>query len=195
MNVYGLKSLAFGTPGTSLEATPRDKYVLSEEEKVQLRGYFESFDYEKNGNLDKEELRYLLTALDFPMNSKQINEMLISLVPEAAKRGTVHLEEFETIMAEQYSHVDPIEDLKKSFRQFDHDSTGKITVENLREMADRMGENPTEADLSSLIDEFDVDEDGGLSLDEYLSIFEHHKITSKISVPNPSKNKKNLSHR
>ena len=105
MNNYGLKLMAFGTPGTSLEATPREPYMLSEKQKADVKRYFEHFDYERSGFLDKLELQYLMKALDFPMKSKQIDELVKSVGPEAAERGSITLEQFETIMAVSYTHL------------------------------------------------------------------------------------------
>ena len=179
MNNYGLKQMAFGTPGTSVEATPREPYILSEKQKADLKKYFEHFDFERNGILDKLELQYLMNALDFPMKSKQIDELVKSLGPEAAERGAITLEQFEAIMAEQYSLQDPDEELRKGFRLMDTDSTGIITKENLREMSKYVDEEISEDVLEDMITAFDIDKDGGLNIDEYLSIFEHRKVLSK----------------
>ena len=169
--------------------------LSSEEQKAELKTHFDHFDLEQKGFIDKLELQYLMKALDFPMNSKQINELVKSFGPETHERGSINLEQFEAVMAEQYSLVDPEEELRKSFRLFDCDNTGKITRENLLEMSKLLGENLSEVNLQHMIDEFDVDKDGGLSMDEYLTIFEHFNIVNKISGRNPSKKKDEYSSR
>ena len=54
--------------------------------------------------------------------------------------------------------------------------TGAITLKNLRRVSRELGETLTDDELQAMIDEFDKDSDGVISLDEFMAIMKQTSI-------------------
>jgi len=65
---------------------------------------------------------------------------------------------------------DPREEILKAFRLFDDDSTGKISLRNLKRVARELGETMTDDELQEMIDEADRDNDGEISEEEFIRV-------------------------
>lgn len=73
-------------------------------------------------------------------------------------------------VSERYASRDPEEEIRKAFQLFDDDHTGRITLKNMKRVARELGENLSEEELQAMIDEFDRDQDGEISNDEFMYI-------------------------
>jgi len=73
-------------------------------------------------------------------------------------------------MTVKMAERDPREEILKAFRLFDDDSTGKISLRNLKRVARELGENMSDEELQEMIDEADRDGDGEISEEEFIRI-------------------------
>jgi centrin-3 len=63
-------------------------------------------------------------------------------------------------VTERILNRDPLEEIRKAFKLFDEDGTGRISMRNLRHIALELGENIDDDELRAMIEEFDLDGDG-----------------------------------
>ena len=63
-----------------------------------------------------------------------------------------------------------LKEYKESFEMFDRDKNGLINAKELGNILRSLGHEPTEADLTGLIEEHDSDRDGKIEFNEFLQI-------------------------
>lgn len=165
-----------------------NKPELSEDQRHELREAFELFDADKTGTIDMHELKVLMRALGFDVKKNDVLKIVheadnnndgsinFNLFIEISKLITqlvyyclivLYLLHFY-IVTEKYSERDPEEEIHKAFKLFDDDDSGKITIRNMKRVCRELGENLSEEELQAMIDEFDRDQDGAISMEEFM---------------------------
>ncbi|KAG7662692.1 CDC31 [[Candida] subhashii] len=145
--------------------TPDD---LLEEQKNEIREAFSIFDMNADGCLDFHETKVAFKALGFELSKREV----LNLIHEYDTDGTNLLtyDNFYQSVGEMILNRDPLEEIRRAFKLFDEDKTGKISLRNLRKISKDLGENLTEEELRAMIDEFDLDEDGEINEEEFIRI-------------------------
>ena len=109
-----------------------------------------------------------MRALGFEPKKEEVRRLLQDMDRDGS--GTIEFAEFMEAMAEKIQERDPVEEIKKAFKLFDDDDTGKISFRNLKRVARELGENMTDEELQEMIDEADRDGDGEINLEEFMRI-------------------------
>ena len=129
---------------TSL-ARPKKRSELTEEQKQEIKEAFDLFDTDGSGTIDPKELRAAMQSLGFEAKNQTIFQMISDL--DKNKSGSIDFEEFLDMMTARMSDKDTREDIQKVFRLFDDDTSGSITLRNLRRVAKELGETMTDEEL------------------------------------------------
>jgi Ca2+-binding EF-hand superfamily protein len=80
------------------------------------------------------------------------------------------LDSFQQVAAQLILARDPREEIERAFLLFDEGGKGTITLNDLRRVARELGEGLEEEELAAMIEEFDLDGDGAINLDEFIGI-------------------------
>lgn len=141
---------------------------LLHEQKQEIYEAFSLFDMNNDGYLDFHELKVAMRALGFDAPKREVLELLERYDTE--DRHQISYDDFYYAMGQRMLARDPLDEVKRAFALFDDDGTGKISLKNLRRVAKELNESLTDDELKAMIDEFDLDDDGEISLDEFIAI-------------------------
>lgn len=161
------------SPETRRSRTRRKR--LSEDEEDELWGAFDVFDSQKLGYVKYRETKALMRALGFQVNKQEVRD-LFRLYERDVETEGLEFFEFREIMMDKVLERDPREEHRKAFRLFDKDGSGKISLRDMRLLARQIGEKVTDETLLDMIDEFDLDGDGEIDMEEFLQIMANDDV-------------------
>ncbi|KAI9503020.1 Calcium-binding component of the spindle pole body (SPB) half-bridge [Coemansia spiralis] len=146
----------------------RQVHKVSEEKLEEIKEAFNLFDTNRDGKIDYFEVKVAMRALGFDPKKDEVIRMIQRYGFEDSSQ--MGLEGFVKVVSEKISTLDPVEEYKKAFRLIDEGNTGMIKVHNLRRIAKELGETISEDELVAMIEEFDLDNDGGINEEEFIKI-------------------------
>lgn len=131
---------------------------------------FKKFDTDGSGLLDRHELKSAFAALGFDVKKSKIQSILDKYDPK--KYGGIDKSSFHKIIDPLVLSRDPLNELKKSYANFDHKRQGRpIDLKMLRRICKEFNVLWPDAKLQLLIDEFDEDGDGVINEDDFIRVF------------------------
>lgn len=149
--------------------TTRAYEQLTPQEIRDLKLVFDVFDTDKSGSIDARELRKAMKALGFKISKESIEEMIADL--DVDKSGSIEFDEFlEFIIARQGDGRDVHNEIVQGFKMFDTDKTGKISLNNLKQVSRLCGVKLNEQELKEMIQEADKDGDNEVDQEEFVNM-------------------------
>jgi len=116
-----------------------------------------------------------MRALGFEVKKEELKKMISDIDNDG--NGSIEFGEFLEMMTGKMGEKDTREDIEKVFKLFDDDNTGKISLRNLRRVAQELGENIDEEELQDMINQADRDGDGDgeINIDEFYRIMKKNR--------------------
>ncbi|EGW34269.1 uncharacterized protein SPAPADRAFT_59689 [Spathaspora passalidarum NRRL Y-27907] len=155
------------TPGQQ-QQQPTVKQELLDEQRIEIREAFSIFDMNGDGYLDYHECKVAFRALGFDLPKRQVLDIITEY--DTDDTNLINYDNFFKVVGQMILERDPLDEIKRAFKLFDEDNTGKISLRNLRKIAKDLGENLTDEELRAMIEEFDLDEDGEINEQEFIKI-------------------------
>lgn len=145
--------------------------TITEQQRQEIYEAFSLFDLNSDGFLDYHEMKVSFRALGFELSKKDLLSILDTFGEQQENnKKLINYDNFYRVAATRILERDPIEELKRAFALFDEDGDGLITFDNLKKVVEELGEDISDDDIYKMIDEFDLDEDGGINEQEFIDI-------------------------
>ena len=133
---------------------------------------FEACDMNQDGHIDQGELRLVLERHweGVTVTEERIQRMIAAVDDD--NDGRINFGEFIAMMKARTLAQSLRDTMTEMFRAFDADNDGFITSDELRRVLERVGDSLTQEQTMLIIRRYDNNEDGMVSLEEFLAIVE-----------------------
>lgn len=157
-----------------VEEEPAPAPVEEEEEVLpfpwtddELHGTFSKFDTDRDGEVDKEELKAALEYLGLRPSQDEV----MRLAAEQTAFATLSFEEFNEFLHRYREHDVAI--MRAEFNAFDVDGGGSLDFEELNELIQKLGYASTRQVVQEAMNLLDTDGGGSLNFREFEALREH----------------------
>ncbi|OWR51101.1 putative centrin [Danaus plexippus plexippus] len=158
------------------EKTVCARLIFDNEQKSDLQQAFDLLDYNGEGKIRAEDFRVAIKALGYEPTKEELQKMISGV--DKGQTGKLSFENFETAIMRKVMSLDSDGDIMKSFRLFDMNDTGFISVENVKRVTDILGTYLTDEEIDEMVDDADTDYDGYISAQEFMKM-----IKNSVNIP------------
>ncbi|XP_050316095.1 calmodulin-beta-like isoform X1 [Anthonomus grandis grandis] len=144
------------------------EYGLSEDQVAEFKEAFMLFDKDEDGTITMAELGVVMRSLGQRPTETELRDMVNEVDQDG--NGTIEFNEFLQMMSRKMKDADGEEELKEAFRVFDKNNDGLISNIELRHVMTSLGERLSEEEVDDMIKEADLDGDGQVNYEEFVSI-------------------------
>ncbi|XP_012520381.1 PREDICTED: calmodulin-like protein 5 [Propithecus coquereli] len=141
---------------------------LSEEEVAQFKEVFKRVDKDRDGKIDAKELGEAIQAMGKKLSEEEVKKIIEKL--DSNHDGTISFPEFLAELGKKVQGSGSEQDLRATFRAFDLDGDGHISVDELRQAIAQLGVQLSQEELDALVREADTNQDGQVDFEEFARV-------------------------
>ena len=135
---------------------------------LEIKEAFNVFDSEQCGALDARELKAACTALNIKISKDEIRSIYQELGKDIKEK--INYDEFFEIVSTRMPDRHTREYIQTIFGYFDLDNNGKVSIRNLKKIAQEIGETLSDDELKEIMEEADRDGDGYIGFEDFFRI-------------------------
>jgi len=140
---------------------------LSEGQIAEFKEAFSLFNKAQDGFITQKELGIAMRSLGHNPTEPELADMINEV--DLDGNGLIDFPEFLCMMARKNAS-DQETEIKEAFKAFNKSGNGRVTKDELKTVLLAMGEKLTDEEIGEMMEEADLDKDGGLKYDEFVKI-------------------------
>ncbi|KAA0187132.1 putative Calmodulin A [Hyalella azteca] len=126
--------------------------------------------YSINHKLPRNNLGKALRSLGANPSNQDLQQMIAKMrVPDP-----LSLQDFLSVLEQDFPPPDSEEEIREAFGVFDKDGEGTISASELKHVLMTMGEKLTQEEVELIVREADVDEEGQIRYEQFVSIMKRN---------------------
>ena len=141
---------------------------LSEEDTSEFKEAFSRIEKDREGAINKEELGAVMRSRGQNLTEVELQDLINKVEDDMGNK--VNLPGFLTIMGQKTRDNIIEAEIREVFNVFDMDGSGFISAKELRQVMTDLGEKPTDGEVEELMRHADIDGDGQVSFDEFVTM-------------------------
>ena len=145
------------------EAKDREEKRLNE-----VKEAFEIFDKNNDGFITLKELSTVMRSSGHNYSMLELQDMIKKYDKDDS--GTIDYREFVDLMIKKNKQYDDELELIETFKAFDRNCDGHLSVKELKEVFSFIGGDLTDREIEELIYQADIDDDGEIDFQEFVQL-------------------------
>merc|ERR1712178_533604 len=141
---------------------------LGEEQVMEIKDAFDLFDKDRSGEITVGEMLEAMRSLGYDVDGGEAAEHVKKF--DRVGSGALEFNEFYELLTARFSENTSKDELQRVFKLFDTDGTGNISVQNMRAIADQVGDQVTDDELGGIVLKNYMDNDGQLSFEDFYAV-------------------------
>lgn len=124
---------------------------LTPEQIEEYREAFNLFDRDNSGSISASELATVMKSLGLSPSETEITDLMNEIDQDG--NHEIDFEEFLTLMARQSNTRDSAQEIIEAFKVFDKNGDGYISLSELKQVFDSIGEKLSDEELEAMFNE------------------------------------------
>ena len=141
---------------------------LNDQMVAEYKAAFDIVDKDLDGLINASELDDIFKRLEQKYNQIEIEEMINEIDIDSNK--AIDFKEFLALMTKKIKDYEIEDELLETFKVFDKDGNGYISLDELKDIITRLDENISDLEVQEMLKEADDDNDGKLSFEEFVKV-------------------------
>ena len=150
------------------------KKEITEEQKEEIKSVLGLFNGEIDGTIESSKLKLAMKALGFEPTEEEVNTLLEQHDKE--NKGTCSCEDFTRVISQKMLEMDPVTEMKKSFKLLCEEGTNKITYKSLQKAVTELAKQMSSDEILKIIQEADKDKDGAIGEEDFIYVLKNTNV-------------------